>query len=240
MGKIISNEKLEKKQPHITPSTALKKEAATTNEKKTDTNNTPDIIFEPTADQVLNDATPEEQYEVQDWMIARGYISDLESDYSTYSAKTLKELADAGDAYANLVISTKLLQANKDELAMPYLYEDSINGYTNSMRELGHIYKMKFTRSFNIDNSTDNSNLLEGLAWYEVARLRGDPFGEGADRFINHEKEPFRITENEYNEIQTRAQNIYSELQEKRTDRELGLFDDSTPEILINAFSKRK
>ncbi len=243
-----SNEKLENKQPHITLSDALKKEVVTTNKngKKTDPNITPDIISEPTIDQLIAEASLVQQQEIVDWFIARGYLgldkpSDSDprylilSDYNTYSAETLIELAKSGDAYANLIISTKLVIADKYEAAIPYLYEDSINGYSSSMYKLGHAYLLKFQMPETFP--ADKSALLESLAWAEAAQLRGDPYGESADRYIDHEREEYRITENEYNEILTRAQNIYNEIQEKRLNRGKGLFDNSTPELLIMANS---
>ncbi len=242
-----SYEKLEKKQPHIILSDTLKNEVVTTkNEEKTDSNITPDIISEPTIDQLIAEASLVQQQEIVDWTIARGYIehdnpgeSDprfkRDSDYNTYSAETLIELAKSGDAYANLIISTQLVKADKYEAAIPYLYEDSINGYSSSMYKLGTAYFIKFLARETFPD--DKPALVESLAWAEAAKLRGDPIGDSANRYLDHEREEFIISENEYNEILTRAQNIYNEIQEKRLNRGKGLFDNSAPELVIMANS---
>ncbi len=245
----ISYAKLEKKQPHIILSDTLKKEEVTTkNEEKTDPNNTPDIIYEPTIEtinQLYDESSLEQRREVIDWTIARGYIGIdnpedgelpfIDSDYNRYSLETLIELAKNGDAYANLMIGKILVSTNKNEAAIPYLYEDSINGYTSSMFELGDVYYHKFTQSETFP--IDNSYLLESLAWYEAAHLMGDPTFIETDSHINHENEEFRISENDYTEIHTRAKNIYNEIQEKRLDRGMEPFDNSTPELLEKVYS---
>jgi TPR repeat protein len=158
-------------------------------------------------------------------LVIEGTLAKYEvTDYDTYDSQTLKELANNNDPKAMMALSKRLLHKGELELAKPLLIQASVLGYTKSIVDLGFIYEDQFLRTKN------KANILQAIAWYQVAVKRGDITAEAALTLAMRQHSD--LNQDDYAEINTLAEDLYSSLAEVRRKTGLEDFDNSTPSAL--------
>jgi hypothetical protein len=151
------------------------------------------------------------------------------SDYDAYSNEVLERLARDGDMEAAMRLSRKI-SANEEDFpkAHALAVEASVNGFSASLVDLGHMMKLWGSVAEKRGNSEQAKRFnMESAAWYKTAVLRGDPTGRlhyDPDRQTGHN---FTITE--LSEIDALAKQFYENLANERKKRNLPPFDNSYP-----------
>jgi hypothetical protein len=177
--------------------------------------------------------SPANREEMDQWSYARGFTSRLagkEEEYKTYSLETLKTLANGGDIHAMEILAKN---AESTEQQMALLEKAAVNGSISALLSMGIRVKGSgaLAEHEGVLTPLEKRNLqLESMAYYEVIGLRGDEeMSQSGKRLItNIEKVAF--TPAEQQQIKTRAQTIFKELQHQRTELGLGEFDNSVPD----------
>jgi len=177
--------------------------------------------------------SPTNKEEIDQWLYSRGYTSSLsgkDEEYKSYSLETLKTLADGGDIHAMTALAAKIHdRAQSTKL----IKRAAVYGSTEALQLLAlrsdtNYDLAEYEGKLSVEDK--RKLLLESMAYNEVAALRGDKvtwyYGESS--FKNSRKIDF--TETEWQQIKERAQVIYNELQQQRTELGLGEFDNSVPD----------
>jgi|GEM_PF-337192 len=177
--------------------------------------------------------SPANREEMDQWLYSRGYTSSLsgkDEEYKSYSLETLKTLADGGDIHAMTALAAKIHdRAQSTKL----IKRAAVYGSTEALQLLAlrsdtNYDLAEYEGKLSVEDK--RKLLLESMAYNEVAVLRGDKvtwyYGESS--FKNSRKIDF--TETEWQQIKERAQVIYNELQQQRTELGLGEFDNSVPD----------
>ena len=177
--------------------------------------------------------------EIIDWFAKRGVYGfgtlNEQSEYDSYSLETLAKLGDTGDIKA--LHKLALITPNKDQ-RKKILEQAAVYGSTGALAHLGI---MTTTIGAVGDSKTPEEKkqlAKEALAYYEAAVLRGDwdakmSFSESALRLVSGE-----LAEQDQRDIQKRAQEIYDDLQAKRTTMGLGDFDNSVPDSVMKYYEE--
>ena len=155
-------------------------------------------------------------------------VDDLGA-YATYSDDALQNLADVGDLMAMQMLAAKLMSTDPEKGIQTYELAAAY-GSTSALMFLG-------TFHFGSANSMDFPNRdrfrisMYGLAFYEVAAMRGDIAG-----FLiglkSAERAEFEFTPSRIEMILERALEIYQRLENTRAEVGLPPFDNNVPPIL--------
>ena len=190
--------------------------------------------------------TAQEEAEVKKWCSAREAICSLEQDnekiYEGYSIETLESLADEGDIRAmhHLADRYARLYIDKGEgdaglkLKNTTLERAAVHGSTKALMQLGIAANSGSLQS----KKEGRELLLEPLAYFEVAATRGDRLAKSKlSKHVITEGE-IEITNEDIGYIETRAEEIYQDLQRKRHELGLGDFDNDIPESVKRYFDR--
>lgn len=190
--------------------------------------------------------TAQEEAEVKKWCSAREAICSLEQNnekiYEGYSIETLESLADEGDIRAmhNLADRYARLYIDKGEgdaglaLKNKTLERAAVYGSTKALMQLGVA-----ASSGSLDSKKEGRELLlEPLAYFEVAAIRGDRLAKSKLSHVVTEQEQIELTSEDIGYIEARAEEIYQDLQKKRTELGLGEFDNDVPESVKRYFDR--
>lgn len=186
-----------------------------------------------------NDAANQE--DVKNWFGDRGYnIWGAIKEYDSYNEETLKNLADNGDLRALSVLEKLYSSKNTYEghkMAQAIREKSAIYGSTDALATLGTVKHSEFM-SLPATDEGRTPALIEALAFYQAAQLRGDSLSyfTSGNYLINNNGN--LLTGDDYQKINTRAQEIYSDLESKRIELGLGKFDNSVPDAVKEFFNK--
>lgn len=199
------------------------------------------------------------QYSEQDLADRRAWIEKREREestqrlYSSYEESVLIELADQGDLMAvkqlHHRIQQELIEAPQptgSEMTAEYMQwqqqtVDKMDKYVYEAillgdRELlGHGARL-FQTYLGAGTGTDaRARALDSLAFYEFANMRGDVLlgqvgPEGAIRHFERTHGPLQLSDSEKAAVQSRARQIYDELENKRIELGLEPFDNTVSE----------
>ena len=186
--------------------------------------------------------TPADRAELAKWEMGRGY-KDKSNGYESYDEATLKKLVDAGDIQA----MHRLAEIYRDddhimefgfEAAKDLYTKAAIYGSTEAFSRLGSIDWTLVYDKLKGDDPMRHQAALEILATYNVAALRGDqwPNLAAADTFKSINKIKLSVEDEAF--IESRAKEIYAELQGKRYELGLGEFDNSVPDSVRRFFDE--
>jgi hypothetical protein len=184
--------------------------------------------------------------EISEWFAKRGSFTFLDgypydnqgkpipTAYDNYNIDTLKKLGDDGDLRAldKLVRSSK----NADE-SKQLLEKAAIFGSTQALAELGVMANTIYL-SPNKTIEEKKAIMIESLAYYEAAQIRGDWTANMDFGRILQKQQQIDLTEADKAEIQERAKVIYDDLQTKRTAMGLGDFDNSIPDSVMKYYEE--
>lgn len=182
--------------------------------------------------------TPSEAAEVQDWFVKHGRTPNND-DYASYDQVTLEKLAVNGDiramhTLAKVYLKPELLMLPEYgfEGARLQLWNAAVYGSTQAFSDLGLNTEVK---SINLekDPAAKRTGALEILALYKVAEMRGDRLLVLSQTQFD-QKVAASTEEKQY--VETRAQQIYKQLQDERRMKGLGEFDNSVPDTVKKFF----
>lgn len=165
-------------------------------------------------------------------MLNRG--SNNAPDYRSYPQDVLEKLGDQGDVRAlHELARLSISPAQRQQV----LTKAAAYGSTFALFQLASVLSSEPRYEPNPTEERKRQAVIEALSYLEVARMRG----EGA--FVNGNVQEiqqmfqFSPTKSEVKLIETRTQEIYSDLAEQR--RQIGLpeFDNSTPPV-VKAFER--
>ncbi|MEN0039381.1 MAG: hypothetical protein AAGC78_20065 [Cellvibrio sp.] len=187
-----------------------------------------------------------EEAEVKKWCSARGAKCALEQKdekiYEAYDVATLESLSNNGDIRAMHHLAERYARTYIDkgdsdkgfELRNQLYVKAAIYGSTDALLRLGFAAYTGMLKS-----SLQGRELaLESLAYYEVAAIRGDRFGKVLMSDLPVKENELVLTDADHAYIETRAEEIYQDLQRKRHDLGLGEFDNEIPESVKRYFDR--
>jgi hypothetical protein len=182
--------------------------------------------------------SPQNKAEINAWLSARGYrpnFTDID-EYASYDKATVEQLAQNGDIRAMQRLGDLLLGVDAGFAKSKSAFTDAaVHGSTAAMEAIGTVLE-----SFVYSNAKTvlekREAVLDVLAWYNAAALRGDrlPISESAGSFIRINK--IGLSDQDRVEIQARSQKIYDDLLQKRRALGLGEFDNTVPDSVNKYF----
>jgi hypothetical protein len=173
-----------------------------------------------------------------DWFESRGVYGfhgpDEKNDYQNYDVETLKKLSDAGDIRAMHLLAEK---ADTIAESNGILYNAAIYGSTGALSRIA----LSIEVEFDIEHKTTEERkpyIIESLAYYEAAQIRGDWWGkiQGGESLL--QRYPTDLSTDDKLNIQKRGQDIYDTLQQRRAQMDLGEFDNSVPDEVIKFYEE--
>jgi hypothetical protein len=177
---------------------------------------------------------PEDTAKIQNWFTNAGYpYWNNNTDYSGYSDEALNDLAKSGDIQALLTLGDRKDYDSAKEL---FLKAASL-GSTAAIEKIGAITEAHFIKGWNPPEENKIA-AKEALAWYNAAALRGDRFPNFLSGSMSIRVNKIELTDDERRAIYERSQAIYTELEQKRTELNLGKFDNSVPDVVSSYFDR--
>lgn len=190
--------------------------------------------------------TAQEEAEVKKWCSARGAKCALEWQddkiYESYDITTLESLSNSGDVRAMTHLAERYAKDFIDkgepdkgfELRNHLYFKAASYGSTDALLKLGLAAYTGTLRS----PLQGRELALEALAYYEVAAVRGDRFGKLLLGSLPVKENELVLTDADSAYIETRAEEIYQDLQRKRRELGLGEFDNDVPEPVKRYFDR--
>ena len=181
----------------------------------------------------------DETKEIKEWFSSKGYFTKEDSAvYESYNDETLKSLGKQGDLLAlDLLISRS---AGNEKAVMQYITVGAVYGSTTALDSL-----TIYTAPKSTNNMTEESRrpaALETLAVTKVIEMRGDRSLAQSSKvsFLNSYKRRYdtdlKISDDEQKYVDSRAQEIYDQLQKIRHEVGLGDFDNTEPTSIKKVF----
>lgn len=178
--------------------------------------------------------------QIKNWKMERG--TDLSSDpeYESYNGETLRTLGNSGDIRALAVLSNKYAgypDEKSQRFAAAARMKAAMYGSTYATKQQA-IRAMQLR--INAKSDVERKNLLlEGMAWYKLGLLRGDPtyyFKEiESPTYVN---EGIELNAKDFEKINEITHRIYSSLEASRNKIGLGNFDNSAPVAVADYFKE--
>lgn len=182
---------------------------------------------------------PASAAEIKKWFAERGnynfYGPDALSDYAGYDMETLERLGDSGDIKAMHVMADRA--KSFDELKK-ILWKAAIYGSTEALIQLGGSKENDEGSIDKIPVERQKEKILEIMAYYEVAQMRGDWWGNITSAPSLIKRFPVDLSEHDKQLIKIGAEHIYNNLQAQRTELGLGNFDNSVPDLVIKFYEE--
>ena len=185
----------------------------------------------------LSMGDPATAEKVKLWFAERGnysfYGPDAYGDYLTYDLETLNKLSDSGDIKAMHVLADR---AGSFADLKKILSKAAIHGSTEAIIRLGSLNENDEGFIEHMSPEKRQAKILEALAHYEAAQLRGDLWGTIASGQSLLDRYKVDLSEEDLQYIKDRGRQIYDTLQAQRTEIGLGQFDNHIPEPVMNFY----
>ena len=208
---------------------------------------------------------PENVWKVDQWLaeelgLYNHRTNHLLIPYQSYDISTLEALVAQGDRLAMLTLPNKYLEyvVSSDEFnsivdpveksklrreisqkIVDVQYLTAIYGLTSSKTGLDVGFTDSAIAMYEISqgiNTVENrTEMNRGLAYYEVARRRGDPYAKDSISSTLNESN-ITLTDSDQDHIQHFADDIYADLEAKRLELGLGEFDNTIPSYVESYF----
>jgi hypothetical protein len=179
--------------------------------------------------------TPAEAELLTKWEESKGrYSAESLAEYYSYDYETLIRLADGGDLKAMMALVDYYLSekntdpANGVENAIRISIKAAVYGSTAALEG--------YSELVGAGPDSTPEQIIEMLAWKDVAALRGDMFPNQI-AIGDIERLKFTLNEESAGKIRQRSEEIYAELQQIRSSLGLGDFDNSQSPEAIKFFS---
>lgn len=171
-----------------------------------------------------------------EWLKTMGYRSQEEKDnYSFYDDNIIKDLAKNNDVIAITILAKKAMTDHNFPLAQKYYWQAAAVGSTPALDQLALLAEP--SPEFKGDVVYGKPKLLEQLAVYKVAEMRGDSQIARIGTAESHKiyERYFgdsRLTSGEEQQVNRLADELYEKLQAERTRLGLGSFENSTSKLV--------
>lgn len=199
----------------------------------------------PSENGVVKPSSVEEKIIFNNWHAARGkfvyidgpgrdeYGNKIPDAYETYDNETLRQLGNTGDLRALHELADRSETIAEHNVI---LEKAAVFGSTQALDKLGLMTELTASLS---DKTPEEKKpiVIESMAYYEAAVLRGDWEGKLTFGRSLLGKHPVDLTDEDYNTIQKRSQEIYNNIQAKRYELGLGDFDNSIPDSVMESYS---
>ncbi len=188
---------------------------------------------------VFTSITAADISKMQGWSEEYGYYSAEDGAiYESYSDAILEDLAKKGDIKALDTLGNKFIQKGEMDKAVPYFWEAAALGSTTALDSLAILAEPNPTKGETKEMRKElfRGATLESLALYQVVALRGDENlaklkTEQVKSSYDFRYGQLELTPQELQTIVQRKQEIYSQLQARRTELGLNDFNNSVPAI---------
>ena len=194
------------------------------------------------ADQALtkpSTLTAAEEAELTAWIKTSTGDPASELQYRSYDLATIRKLFDGGDLSLADILYSKTLRASDREAANQVFWEAAARGYTLALYSLADQlqaldYDIRSDYAPAKTAAEKQAAAIEVLALRSAAKMRNNRWLEFTFKESMSEFEArVQPSAADMQKIQTRAQEIYEQLQTQRTELGLGDFDNSTPASVI-------
>ena len=181
--------------------------------------------------------TPREASEAKAWLASKGHIGQVNSEYLTYNIETLDKLVNSGDVQAIVPLGLAYLRRSGIDTANQFFLDMAARGYTHVFNTMGSFLETDRNNN-SVTTEEKASSAIEILANYNVAELRGDrwPNIASANSFIRSNN--IQLSDEDLQKVNARSQEIYNQMQQKRTELGLGDFDNSVPASVKKYFDQ--
>lgn len=184
---------------------------------------------------------PQETKEIREWMESRGYIGpDDEQVYGNYNDTTLIALAKNNDLRAVMFLADKAIitpdgstaEQREQNIAKATAYW-TLGAALGSTTALDYI-ALYMNRG--LDDPRARPVVLNIMAIYKTIEMRGDvDLSKSSQKHFVHERS-IVLTPEEQNFVNTQADEIYQDLQNKRRALGLGDFDNTMTDSVKRFF----
>lgn len=186
----------------------------------------------------------EDHVQTSAWLKERGYFSyeDFKA-FETYDDNTLIELGKSGDKLALNVLYTRYIERNERDKAIPLIKEAIARGSSSALADLAIFTLPSYSNEDNLDSR--KNAVIETFAVYRVAEMMGDlqvsAVGLKTEKAsLEKRYGNLNLTDEDYDLINKRAKELFSEFREERLNLGLGEFDTSTPKMFSEKYSSSK
>jgi hypothetical protein len=181
--------------------------------------------------------TPEEEADAVAWLAAHGERRSSNNEYAGYDIETLKTLVKNGDLQAVDALGNAYLMSFGRDAADQFYMDMAARGLTHIFHSIGlnvSVFDYKNAQT----TEEKSAAAIEVLALYNVAKLRGDRWINitMANSFVRMNN--IQLSTDDKQKIELRSQEIYNQLQAKRTELGLGDFDNSVPQAVNKYFDR--
>ena len=179
--------------------------------------------------------------DMKKWDEDIGYIPKEDTAiYEGYDMQTLESMTQAGDGRAATTLANKYVDAGNFQKAKSYYWEAAALGVTASLGNLALLSEPASYAGISLDERKDK--IKEVMALLKLAELRGDMrtaniVGKGVIQTYQANFGKLEFNESETKQIEARAQQLYSTLENRRREFGLGDFNNSTPDIIKKRYS---
>lgn len=177
--------------------------------------------------------------EIEAWRQSRGWFTNdaKAKEYAAYDLNTLAALSKSGDLRALQLMASR---ARSTESRSNLYMKAAAYGSTSALISLTGIIRSASQMSTK-KGDDKKPFVMDILTYYEVARLRGDSYGDviGKQSTLIGNMD-VQVTAEETAAIQAAAKTIYDRLQKKRLELGLGEFDNTVPESVKTYYEMRK
>lgn len=168
----------------------------------------------------------------------RGYKTDGYIDaYIHYDEDTLRTLGAQGDLVALDALYRTVWSEEDAEKSREPLILAAIQGSTVALERIAHHYIYEAEKYRSTDRNRFKELILMAMAYSEVRVLRGDPNAIGFAGAFSTRAE-IDIGEEEISKISELVSEIYSYLEERRSEAQLPPFDNSIPRVMKLRFEQ--
>ena len=177
------------------------------------------------------------QSQIEQYNYDRGYASqETVEQYQNYTINMLQELGKNGDIYALTELGLRASNEANYKLSFSYFESAAIYGSTVALGYLRNHYEM--ANQLYLDEKNGRRALMGAISYFRVAELRGDYSNSDlSEKYLSNygahssgTYDEVKLDENDLQEVDKMAQQIYDALEKRRVELGLGPFDNSIPE----------
>jgi hypothetical protein len=172
-----------------------------------------------------------------EWKEQRGWYDTSEAtqdDYKTYSSDALKRFADEGDLRA---LHLLVRRSHGSEERKKLLVKAAMYGSTFALAGLNIEVLETSDVAANMSDEQKRAMMVEALSYVAVAKKRGElTYADSEKAETLEERYNVKLSDTDKQKIESRAEEIYSDLETQRIALGLGKFDNSIPPVVMSFY----